>query len=154
MSKRAGNPPVPGHFKVQGGAVEDRDSARMSKQSLAKEAARRKRRAGRKTKLGQAPKEQRAREPKAPESPVLATAKQREAEHARDYQRMNERERRAARRVKPVVEPRGSDPELSGDDAETPLSDLARGMLRRLTRFALAPLTLARAVVDRLRNRE
>jgi hypothetical protein len=142
MSKRAGN--------------HRRRSTKASQHSPAQEAARRQRRAGRKTKLGQAPKRERAREPQAPESPVQATAKQREAEHARAYQRMNERERQAARRVKPVAERSASDVEPYGDQGERPryLSDLARGMVRRVSRLALAPLTLARAVADRLRNRD
>jgi hypothetical protein len=148
MSKRAGNPPVPGFFKVQGGAVEDRDSTRASKQSLAKETARRKRRAGRKTKLGAAPKEQRRKEPVAPSSPVLTTARQRETEHAREYQRMNER--RPGKQVK-QAEPPAQERAM---DHPGYLSDVALGMVRRVARFALAPLTLARAVVDRLRDRE
>lgn len=49
--------------------------------------------------------------------------------HDREYARMNER--RPGKRVK------------AG----------ARGVLRRVARYALAPLSLARAVVDRFRDR-
>src|SRR5213080_2052027 len=100
MSKRGGNHPIPGHFKVQGAPVEARDAARASKQALGRQEARKKRRAGRKTRLGEAPPAQRAKEPRRgratvspPSSTVTAAA------HDREFARMNER-RPGHKRVK------------------------------------------------------
>lgn len=140
MSKRGGNHPISGPSNGQGGHYDDRARALMSKQALAREAARTRRRAGRKTKLGQAPLEQRAQEPVVPSSTVLAAA------HDREFARMNER--------KPPR--RGPSVERRANEAEQPsyLLDSARGLLRRVARVALAPLALARAVVHRLRDRD
>jgi hypothetical protein len=140
MAKRAGNPPVPGYFKVQGGSVEDRDAAGRAKSALGREAARRQRRAGRKTKLGAAPKEQRAKEPPKPKAHPAATVRAAD----REYARMNERRAPAPKRVK------------AAGEAEQPryLSDTARGVIRRVARLAYTPVALARAVVDHFRERE
>jgi phage terminase small subunit len=58
---------------------------------------------------------------------------------ARDFARMNER--KAPKRVKPLETPRH-------------LTDSARDMFRRVAKFALAPIALARAVVGRFRDRD
>src|SRR5438067_2510026 len=89
MSKRGGNHPIPGHFKVQGAPVEARDAARASKQALGRAEARKKRRAGRKTRLGEAPPAQRAKEPPRPKMPRSTTVEA--AAHDREFARMNER---------------------------------------------------------------
>ena len=140
MSKRGANHPIPGHFKIQGGAVEDRDKTRMSKQALVREAARLAQRAGRKAAPARAAKRPRPKAaPKAklpPASSVLASA------HDREFARMNERRR--WRQVAPpqrAVEPRY-------------LGEAARGLVQRLVRLALAPFVLARAVVDHFRGRD
>ncbi|MDB4966758.1 MAG: hypothetical protein JWN44_2447 [Myxococcales bacterium] len=140
MSKRGGNHPIPGHFSVQGGQVEDRDAANKSKQALGRQEARKKRRAGRKTALGPAPKEQRAREPIVPSSTVLANV------HDREFTKMNERQ----------AAPGARRHDAASDAAEHPryLSDAVFGMARRVAQVALAPLSLARAVVHRLRKHE
>lgn len=165
MAKRGGNHPVPGHFTLQGAQVEDRDAARNAKAALGREAARRRRRAGRKTKLGAAPKEQRAKEPPKPGTPpsstVLAAAHDREL--ADKVQR-----KPAPKRVKPSPEPvaarrpaaaAGARREETGAPepqmhAPRYLADAARGVIRRVARVAFAPVALARAVVDRFRDRD
>lgn len=113
-----------------GHAVEDAGAGRASKQALAREQARRRRRAGRKTALGEAPPQQRTREPKAPSSTVLARERPQ-----RQYAQLNERQAR------PVGQPRY-------------LSDVARGVARRVAKVALTPFALGRAVVDRLRHHD
>lgn len=132
MAKRGGNHPVPGFFKVQGGAIEDRDVADLSKQALVREAARRKRKAR--------PKRAAAAKKGATLAPTVDVAVPRafERAHDREFARMNER--KPPRRVK-----------AAGAQAEQPryLTDAARGVMRRVARVAMAPLALARAVVDR-----
>ena len=141
MSKRGGNHPVPGHFKVQGGPVEEGVKAQLSKQALGRQEARTRRRAGRKTRLGEAPAAQRAKEPPKPKMPPSSTVLARA--HDREFAKMNER--RPPKRVK------ASDGHA---EVEQPryLSEAVRGLARRVARVALAPLSLARAVVDRFRN--
>jgi hypothetical protein len=127
MSKRAGN-------------HRDRDGTRSSKQALVREAARLKRRGVRQRKGGGSPGVQAAaaapRAEALPSSTVLARA------HDREFARMNER--KAPKRVKAV----------GPDEQPSYLTDAARGILRRVARYAMAPLSLARAVVDRFRGRE
>src|SRR3954468_24566522 len=137
MSKRHPNAQGPGHFKVQGHSVEDNDTARMSKRALVREAARLKERGVRK----RAPSKPARRAPSAvankalPETPeVLARA------HDREFGRMNER--KPPKRVKAA----------GGDGHPGYFSEAARGVIRRVARVALAPLSLARAVVDRFRD--
>src|SRR4051812_20876398 len=147
MSKRGGNHPIPGHFKVQGVQVEERDKAKMSKQALGRQEARMKRRAGRKNKLGEAPPEQRAAEPPKPHTPpsskVLAGV------HDREFAKMNERSA-----PKPVRRPEPLDGLNGGEAPPHYLSDTVRGVARRVAQVALAPLAIARAVVDRFRKHE
>jgi hypothetical protein len=138
MAKRGGNHPVPGHFKVQGGAVEDRDIASMNKQALVREAARLKHRPPKK-KIA-APKQKRAAAvPKADVEVPPSFARV----HDREFAAMNER--KPGKRVKP-----------SEGETQHPryLVDTARGVIRRVARVALAPLALARAVVDRFRDHD
>jgi hypothetical protein len=138
MSKRHRNAPGPGHFKVQGHPVEDNEVAQMSKQALVREAARLKERGGRK-RVAKPAKRQAPALPKAKplETPaVLARA------HDREFARMNER--KPPKRVKAA--PRDGHPGY--------LSEAARGIMRRVARVALAPLSLARAVVDRFRDHD
>ena len=120
------------NYGGRGHAVEDRDTGRASKQALGREQALRRRRAGRKTRLGAAPKQQRAKEPVAPSSTVAERQRPQ-----RDYARMNER--RAGTRM--IEEPRY-------------LTDVARGVARRVAKVAMMPLQLARAVVERLRQHD
>jgi hypothetical protein len=134
MDKRRRDRKRRANFSVGGQRVEDRDLGRASKQALGREQARRRRRAGRKTRLGQAPSEQRAQEPIVASSTVLA-----KEQPARDFARMNER--KAPKQVKPVAE-------------QHYLTDTARGMFRRMAQFARAPFAIARAVVDRFRDRD
>ena len=137
MSKRHRNAPGPGHFKVQGHPVEDNDVASMSKQALVREAARLKRRAPKK----------KAATPK--QRPSLASKVDIEVPapfaraHDREFASMNER--KPAKRVKRV-----------NGDAYQPryLTETARGVMKRVARVALAPLALARAVVDRFRDHD
>ena len=138
MAKRGGNHPVPGHFKVQGGAVEDRDIASMNKQALVREAARLKRRPAKKK--AAAPKQKRA----AMAQPVDVEVPPSFARvHDREFAEMNER--KPAKAVK----------RTEGDTHQPRyLAETARGMLRRVARVALAPLALARAVVDRFRDHD
>ncbi|MGZ3429335.1 MAG: hypothetical protein ACXVCV_21940 [Polyangia bacterium] len=126
MSKRGGNHPV-----------------RSSKQALVREAARTKRRPARKGKAGAAPSVPaagampRAQMPKSPK--VLERA------HDREFARMNERK------------PPPSRVKVAGSDEQQPpryLSDAARGILRRVARYALTPVVLARAVVERFRSHD
>jgi hypothetical protein len=139
MSKRHRNGPGPGHFKVQGHRVEDNDTAKQSKQALERAAGRRKARPKRKPVVAagkrRAPLVPRAEPPQAPE--VLARA------HDREFERMNEQRRQ--KRVK-AANGNGHHPRY--------FSDAARGVIRRVARVALAPLSLARAVVDRIRDRD
>jgi hypothetical protein len=147
MSKRGGNHPVPGHFKVQGGPVEERDTAKSSKQALGRQGARTKRRAGRKSKLGAAPVEQRAKEPPKPKTPPSSSVLA--AVHDREFAKMNER-------IAPRA-PKAQPPAALGDVIEPAphyLSDTVRGVARRVAQVALAPLSLARAVVDRFRKHD
>lgn len=138
MSKsRHRNVPGPGHFKVQGHRVEDNDVAKLSKQALDREAARLGRRAARKP---AAPKRTRARV--APK-PDLVVPEALERAHDRDFARMNER-RRAPQHSRPA----------GGADHPGYLAEAARGVIRRVARVALAPLSIARAVVDRIRDRD
>ena len=137
MSKRGGNHPVPGHFKVQGGAIEDRETARTSKQALVRQAARLKRRPGAKGNSSVAPPAQRAAE-----AATLPSATVLERVHDREFAKMNER--KPANRVKPSRR----------EEQPRYFTDAARGLLRRLARYAMAPLSLARAVVERIRVRE
>jgi hypothetical protein len=139
MSKRHRNAPGPGHFKVQGHVVEDNDTARKSKQALVREASQLKERGQRKR---AAPKKAR-RAPSVvaktalPETPdVLARA------HDREFARMNER--KPPKRVKAAAD----------DGHPGYLTEAARGVIRRVARVALAPLALARAAIDRIRDRD
>jgi hypothetical protein len=140
MSKRHRNVAGPGHFKVQGHRVEDKDAAKMSKQALDREAARRKARPKRKRVVAagkrRAPVVPRAQPPHAPD--VLARA------HDREFARMNEQRR--AKRIKAA--------NGNGNGHPRYFSDAARGVIRQVARMALAPLSLARAVVDRIRDRD
>lgn len=136
MSKRHRNAPGPGHFKVQGHRVEDSDVAGTSKQALDREAARLKRRAPKKA---AAPKRRRA----APAPKVeVVVPKVLERAHDREFARMNER--RPPRRTEAATR----------EEQPSYLSEAARGVIRRVARVALAPLSLARAVVDRIRDRD
>lgn len=137
MSKRHPNAQGPGHFKVQGHSVEDNDAANASKQALVREAARRKQRGQRKR--AATPKQPR-RAPSLPTAPLPETPEVLARAHDRDFARMNER--KAPKRVK-----------SSGGEAQPRyLTEAARGVIRRVARVALAPLSLARAVVDRFRD--
>lgn len=139
MSKRHRNGPGPGHFKVQGHRVEDNNAAKVSKQALDRERVQRKARPKRKPAVAagkrRAPVVPRTEPLHAPE--VLARA------HDRDFARMNEQRR--DKRVK-AANGNGHHPRY--------FSDAARGVIRRVARVALAPLSLARAVVDRIRDRD
>jgi len=137
MSKRHRNAPGPGHFKVQGHPVEDADTTKASKQALVREAARLKRRPKPKRVAAK-----RAR-PALAQKVEVAVPAAFEHVHDREFARMNER--KAAKRVKP-----------SDAEAHQPryLTQTARGLLQRAARVALAPLALARAVVDRFRDHD
>jgi hypothetical protein len=69
--------PQVGYYKVQGSAVEDRASTRSAKQALGRQEARLLRRAGRKTRLGPPPIEQRTPE-RPPAPPVTAGRRKQE----------------------------------------------------------------------------
>jgi hypothetical protein len=62
--------------------------------------------------------------------------------HDREFSRMNER--RTPEHVHAAA--RGDQPPYLGERA--------RGLIRRVARLAMAPLSIARAVVDRLRDRD
>ncbi len=153
MSKsRHRNVPGPGHFKVQGHRVEDNDAAATSKQALDREAARLQRRGPRKA----APAAKKARARIAPKvdvavPAVLERAHDREVArvHERDFGRMNERRSTRAQQADKRVK-------SAGGDGHQPryLAEAARGVIRRVARVALAPLSIARAVVDRIRDRD
>jgi hypothetical protein len=148
-----------------------------AKKAVGREAARRQGRGGRKTKLDAAAKEPRAKAAPKLATPKLATPKlatpplatkpsvkpsarpsvkpparieaRVEAEaHGREYARMNERE--LPKRVQRAVE-RGN-----GSDVHQPryLSETARVVIRKLAKVAYTPVAIARAVVDRFRDRE
>ena len=122
---------------MQGHRVEDNDITKLSKQALERDAGRRKARAKRKAPVAakrRAPVVARAEAPHTPE--VLARA------HDREFASMNEQ--RPPKRVKAVP----------GNGHPRYFSDTARGVIRRAARLALAPLSLARAVVDRIRDRD
>ena len=116
------------------------ESAQKSKQALGRQRAGLKRRAGRKGRFGAAPKEQRAAE--APRAGSMPSSTVLERAHDREFAKMNER--RKPKQVKSAGLER--QPRY--------LSDTARGIFRRVARYAMAPLSLARAVVDRFRAHE
>ena len=148
--------PRPGHYSVPGHPVEDGDTTTLRKQALAREAARLARRGARKQ--AAAPKRRRAQAAAKVEVVVPPAF---ERAHDRELAAMSQR--RAARRVKPAGRER-SERDLSERDRgerdrgerEPPryLADAARGVIRRMARVALSPLSLARAVVDRFRDRD
>jgi hypothetical protein len=147
MSKRGGNHPVPGHFKVQGGPVEEREAAKAGKQALGRQAAGKKRRARRKSKVAAAPAAERAKQLPKPKTPPSSSVLA--AVHDREFAKMNER-------IAPRA-PKAQPPEALGDVIEPAphyLSDTVRGVARRVAQVALAPLSLARAVVDRFRKHD
>jgi hypothetical protein len=139
------NVPRPGHFRVQGHRVEDSDATRLSKEALDREAARLGRRAAKRPK---APKRRRA--PAAPKVEVVVPPS---FAQAHDRELMSPR--RAPRRVTPPA-PAPAAARGRPAEAELPryLVDTARGVIRRVARVALSPLALARAVVDRFRDRD
>ena len=145
MGKRRGNHPVPGHFTTGGSRTEDPDIAQKSKQAVGREAARERRRAGGKTRLGVAPKEQRVRQPVAPASPVLAAGgpKRREAKAAKARQQRPARAApaRPTAATEPVEQPRY-------------LGQMTRWAVRRAIGLVRAPIAFARAVVDAVREHE
>lgn len=111
----------------------------MSKQALVRDAARRKRNGGAPRKKAAPKRIAPLVDPgEQPSSAVLARA------HDREFAKMNER-KRTSKRVK-----------AAGGEEQPPryLADAARGLLRRVARYAMAPVSLARAVVDRLRDRD
>ena len=138
MSKRHRNAPGPGHFKVQGHPVEDHDITGMNKQALVREAARLKHRPPKKKSA--TPKQKRAAA--APKVDVEVPPSFARV-HDREFAAMNER--KPGKRVKP-----------SERETQHPryLAETARGVIRRVARVALAPLALARAVVDRIRHHD
>ncbi|HEY2748657.1 MAG TPA: hypothetical protein VGL86_28750 [Polyangia bacterium] len=152
MGKRRSSHPGPDYYKVQGGHVEDRDLAAMSKRALVREAARLKQKGG---PLTTAPKRKRAPKPGKSEPAVVPAAVTRASDReigravgrevGREFARMNER--RAPRRVKRAAPVRER-------DYPTYLGAATRGIVRRVARMALAPFALARAVVERLRKHE
>jgi hypothetical protein len=110
MTKSRRNQPLPGYFKISGGAVEERDKTRAARQALAREAARRKRRAGRKGRLGEPPAEQHV-----PERPAGGRATRKVATQKRERVARGARGRagsgRAARQPSdPPAEPRRASP--------------------------------------------
>jgi hypothetical protein len=137
MSKRHRNAPGPGQYKVQGHAVEDRNIAGTDKQALVREAARLARRAPKKK--AATPKQRRVAAPKVDVEVPPSFARM----HDREFAAMNERQ--PVKRVKPSV-----------GEAQHPryLVDTARGVIRRVARVALAPLALARAVVELFRDHD
>jgi hypothetical protein len=141
MGKRGAN--HPGFFKVQGGAVEDRDKAARSKQALDREAASLKRRAGARK---PAPAARRVRKPTVAKAPPTEPPEVLAREHDRAFARMNER-RPAPKRVKRAAV------QVRREDYPSYLGATARGVIRRAMRVALTPFALARAVVDRFRER-
>jgi len=140
------NVPRPGHYRVPGHSVEDGETTTLRKQALVREAARLARRAARKQ--AAAPKRRRARAAAKVEVVVPPAF---ERAHDRELAAMSQR--RAARRVKPAGRERS---ERDRGEREPPryLADAARGVIRRMARVALSPLSLARAVVDRFRDRD
>lgn len=86
MGKGQRNRRNPDYFKVQGRSIEEPSLARKAKRAVAGERARVKRRAGRKTRLGEAPPEQRARPipPRRRKRPPPPAAPAREATEARE----------------------------------------------------------------------
>lgn len=133
MDKRRRDRQRRANFSAGGGHLEDSEVGRASKQALGRDRALARRRAARKSELGKAPAEPRAKQP-VPPSPTVPAA-----EPGRAYARMNERAE--PKRVKPVEQP-------------SYLGDAARGVFRRVAKYALAPFALARAVVDRFRDRD
>jgi hypothetical protein len=162
MTKRHRNAPGPGHYKVQGHPVEDSDVAASSKQALEREAARRKERVGRKKAAVTAPR-QAVATPQSelpPTPPALERVHDRELANRNDRERANRTDRERANRnerefAKMNERTRGKRVKPS---APAPgrgyLGATARGVIRRVARMAMAPLSLARAVVDRLRDRD
>jgi hypothetical protein len=137
--KRRRDRKVPGHYKVQGTRVEDRDVGALSRQALGRDRARFDRRDARKK--AKSPRPASVQAPKARgEAPAAAppTARGREQQN-REFARMNERVNQ--RRVRMIEEPRY-------------LTDVVRGMMQRVARVVLSPFALARAVVKRLRDRD
>jgi hypothetical protein len=112
---------------------------RSSKQAPAREAARTKRRPVRKGKAAAARSVPAAGA--MPRAELPTSPKVLERAHDREFARMNER--KSPSRVK-------------GPDEQPPryLSDAARGILRRVARYALTPVVLARAVVERFRSHD
>ncbi len=141
------NVPRPGYFRVQGQRVEDPDATKASKQALDREKARLRRRASRKKAARPAAKPRAAVAPKVDVEVPRPLERAHDRELASEFARMNER--RPARRVKMAARPQASDANHPGY-----LGAAARGVIRRVARVALAPLTLARAVVDRIRDRD
>jgi hypothetical protein len=136
MSKRGPN--QTGFYKLKGGSVEDRDATKLSKQALVREAARLKRSGGERKVAAKRAVAQKAPKVELPQTPeVLARA------HDREYARMNERRPRKRVKAAPVRE----------QDYPSYLGSAAR-IVRRVARVALAPLALARAVVDRIRHHD
>ena len=171
MRKRGGNHPVPGHFKVQGGAVEDRDIANMSKQALVREAARlngarRRRRRRRPSRARGGGAEGRRRG-----AAVAARARSRARGHER-AQAGQARQAVAGRKAVAGREAVAGRAAVAGREARRTASSCstaksrsririraisaraARGVIRRMARVALSPLALARAVVDRFRDHD
>ncbi|HEX8952380.1 MAG TPA: hypothetical protein VF945_11075 [Polyangia bacterium] len=157
MNKRHHNAPGHADFEAQGHAVEGGDGAGRSKQALVREAARLRRRArakkpaAKKAAKATAAKTAAAKTTAAKQAAKTAAAKTTAAKkaaktaaakaHDREFAKMNER--RQPGRVDVAAE--------SGQPLY--LAQAARGLIRRVARVALAPLSLARAVVDRLRDR-
>jgi hypothetical protein len=144
MAKR-GNFPRPGHYKVQGSRVEESDGTRASKEALGREEARYERRVARKPRAATAPKQARKKAPPVAASEVLARAHDREL--SREFERMNERRPQRRSRRAAAVEPDPSPPPRY-------LGQAARGMLQRAMRFALWPIGVARAVLERIRDHD
>ena len=136
MGKRGSDQSVAGDLAGHGG---DAGAAGKTKAFARAAAAGRGRRAGRKAKRSAAPKPQPARKPSGAGAPRSSKAL---AAQGREFARMNER--RPPKRVK------------SGGGVEPPrdLERTTRSILRRVGRYALAPVALARALVDRLRDRD
>jgi hypothetical protein len=142
MSKGGPSHPNQSYFKGQGGRVESRVVADGSKQALGRETARRRRRAGRKTALGEAPAEQRAKEAPKPGARKSSTVP------VANLAKTAAPKRVKTEPAKPKTEAPRKTARASAGEPTSRLGQLAR----RVADAAMAPVTFARAVVGYLRS--
>jgi len=160
MTKQRRNVPNPGFYKVSGSSVEDRDIARQAKGALGREAARRRTRAGLKTKLGEAPPEQHAAElpgkaprPRAqkPAAPRSETAAARPATTA--TKPATAAQKAATPKTTPPRKPRPTEPATRTEREHDVSVEVMVKPAGRMRRAAQRLLHLAELPVERARDR-